>query len=90
MAKRKARYYPLAVRLPVAQRAAVIRLAAQRGVAISALIREALQPYVDSVNGDVNNLLSDAAIPVRSIVAPANRAPIESPANRSGFSEKLK
>jgi hypothetical protein len=28
--------------------------------------------------------------PPRSIVAPANRAPVESPASRSGFSEKLK
>ncbi len=43
-----------------------------------------VEPYVETAQSVM------ASIPVRSIVAPANRAPIESPANRSGFSEKLK
>ena len=80
----------MAVRLPVAQRAAIVRLAAQRNMGVSTLIREALQPYVAVANGVVNNVLSDAAIPVHSIVAPANRVAIERPASRSGFAEKLK
>jgi hypothetical protein len=88
--------HPLACRVSRREHAAIVAAAGRRRVAVSRFIKTLLEPYfnesgnVDGVNNGVNNLLSDAAIPVHSIVAPANRVAIERPASRGGFAEKLK
>jgi hypothetical protein len=86
----KLKHQPISVRFRVSHRAALIRAAEQLGVTVPALIRSYVLPNLDLVSGIEPIQFVIPNIPTRSIVAPANRAPVESPASRSGFSEKLK
>ena len=87
----KPKHQPMAVRLRVAQRAAIERVAAQRGIGISTLLREIIEPYLATVDGTVNipSILA-TNVPSRSVIAPANRARIERLASGSGFADRLK
>lgn len=89
-------HMPLSCRLPVSHRATVVRIAAQRGMTVSSLIKEALKPYIDGVHLGVNeqfvmNQLSPYAVPLRPVIAPANRARVDSPVRSGGgFRERQK
>ena len=86
----KSKHQPMAVRLRVAQRATIERVAAQRGIGISTLLREIIEPYLATVDDTVNIRSVTAPFVQRSIVAPANRAPQEPTVSRSGFAERTK
>jgi hypothetical protein len=88
-------HYPLSCRLPVPHRARVVRIAAMRGLSISALIKEALKPYIfgteADVDADVDKLSVFESVPVRPQIDPRNRIRDDAPLDRAGrFSEKMR
>lgn len=78
----------------MAHRALILALAEQRGLGVSTLIREALQPYIVIADASVDKRReSPLSIAARPTLAPANRAIEEAPSamtKRSGFTEKMK
>jgi hypothetical protein len=88
--KRPAKHQPLTVRFRVPQRAAILSMAARRGMTVPALLRSFVLPHID-VASDVELIqVVTPSIPQRSIVAPENRGKTERPANGSGFADRLK
>lgn len=90
---------PLGVRLPNEHKAAVRQLAAQHRMSVSSFIKMALRPFIDGVNGGVNEqtvieaVSSPVTAPVsfRPVIAPANRTRTEAPVRGgSGFHERTK
>jgi hypothetical protein len=86
----KPKHRPMSVRLRVAQRAVVERVAAQRGIGISTLLREIIEPYLATVDAMVNIQDVTPLISHRPTLAPENRAAKEPAVSRSGFAERTK
>ena len=81
---------PVTCRFPLAELAALREIARAHGLTPNIFVkRMVLERIVMSDPRQTGESRLAGYLP-RSVVAPANRAPVESPANRSGFAERSK